>query len=206
MQPEATANEITRLLNEMRDGHASAADQLVPLIFDQLRRTARRLLQAERKDHTLQPTALVNEALMRLIGNTTLEWQNRAQFFSVASTVMRHILTDHARAHCAEKRGGRYLKVSLDEGLVYDWRQAEAILELNRALDRLATHDDRLSKVVEMRFFAGMTEDEIAAVLQVSVRTVKRDWNFARDWLYAELNQPSKQHVRKTSGGSAQHV
>lgn len=200
MQPEASANEITRLLNEMRDGHASATDQLVPLIFDQLKRAARRLMQGEREDHTLQPTALVNEALMRLMGNNTLAWENRAQFFSVASQVMRHILIDHARAHRAGKRGGAYRKVPLEEGLAYEWRQAEAILELNRALDRLAIYDDRLSKVVEMRFFAGMTEEEIAAVLHCSVRTVKRDWNFARDWLYAEMKDSS----RKERGGPRQ--
>jgi RNA polymerase sigma factor (TIGR02999 family) len=193
---ETKACEITRLLNEIRGGHASAADQLVGLVFDQLRRAARRLLQAERKDHTLQPTALVNEALIRLIGNNSMEWENRAHFFSVASTVMRHILTDHARAHRSGKRGGAYLKVPLDEGLVYEWRQPDAILELNRALDRLAIHDERLSKVVEMRFFAGMTEEEIAEVMQKSVRTIKRDWNFARDWLYAELSDQS----RKNSG------
>jgi RNA polymerase sigma-70 factor, ECF subfamily len=202
MHSEARSREITRLLNEMRAGHASAADQLVELVFDQLRRAARRLFQAERKDHTLQPTALVNEALMRLMGANSMQWENRAQFFSVASTVMRHILTDHARAHRAEKRGGAFVKVSMEEDLAYEWRQPEAILELNRALDRLAIYDDRLSKIVEMRFFAGMTEEEIAEVLQKSVRTIKRDWIFARDWLYSELNDQCKKDGRGKAGAS----
>ena len=188
MNPEAKSSEITLLLNGMHAGNAGAADQLTALVFNELKRTARRLLQAERRDHTLQPTALVNEALIKLIGNAALGLENRAQFFAVAATVMRHILTDYARAHRANKRGGAFIKVSLDENLAYEWRNADAILELDRALDRLAAHDESLSKLVEMRFFAGMTEEEIAVAMQKSTRTIKRDWKFARAWLYAELN------------------
>jgi RNA polymerase sigma factor (TIGR02999 family) len=162
---------------------------LIPLVYDQLRRTARSLLRNERGDHTLQPTALVNDALMRLIGKECLEWQSRAQFFAVSSKIMRHILIDHARAHGADKRGGEFQKISLDHVFAYEWRQADSFLSLNEALDRLQEFDQRLCSVVEMRFFAGMTEEEISDVLKVSVRTVKRDWQFARDWLYREMTR-----------------
>lgn len=183
------SDEITRLLLEMREGNPEAAPNLIPLVYDQLRRTARSLLRNERGDHTLQPTALVNDALMRLIGKECLEWQSRAQFFAVSSKIMRHILIDHARAHSADKRGGEFQKISLDHAFAYEWRQADSFLSLNEALDRLQEFDPRLCSVVEMRFFAGMTEEEISDVLKVSVRTVKRDWQFARDWLYREMTR-----------------
>jgi RNA polymerase sigma factor (TIGR02999 family) len=183
------SDEITRLLLEMREGNPEAAPNLIPLVYDQLRRTARSLLRNERGDHTLQPTALVNDALMRLIGKECLEWQSRAQFFAVSSKIMRHILIDHARAHGADKRGGELQKISLDHVFAYEWRQADSFLSLNEALDRLQEFDQRLCSVVEMRFFAGMTEEEISDVLKVSVRTVKRDWQFARDWLYREMTR-----------------
>ncbi len=179
--------EITRLLSEIRNGNEQAANELVPLVYDQLRRTARFLLKNERSGHTLQPTALVNEALMRLIGTTDLEWESRAHFFAVSATVMRRILIDSARAHRAEKRGGELVQVSLDSNLAYEWRQADSLLSLDEALDRLNALDPRLCRVVEMRFFAGMTETETAEVLNVSVRTVKRDWQFAKNWLYHEM-------------------
>ena len=183
------SDEITRLLLEMREGNPEAAPNLIPLVYEQLRRTARSLLRNERGDHTLQPTALVNDALMRLIGKECLEWQSRAQFFAVSSKIMRHILIDHARAHGADKRGGEFQKISLDHVFAYEWRQADSFLSLNEALDRLQEFDPRLCSVVEMRFFAGMTEEEISDVLKVSVRTVKRDWQFARDWLYREMTR-----------------
>jgi RNA polymerase sigma-70 factor, ECF subfamily len=183
------SDEITRLLLEMREGNPEAAPNLIPLVYEQLRRTARSLLRNERGDHTLQPTALVNDALMRLIGKECLEWQSRAQFFAVSSKIMRHILIDHARAHGADKRGGEFQKISLDHVFAYEWRQADSFLSLNEALDRLQQFDPRLCSVVEMRFFAGMTEEEISDVLKVSVRTVKRDWQFARDWLYREMTR-----------------
>ncbi len=189
MPANVSSDEITRLLLEMRQGNANAADHLIPLVYAQLRRIARSYLRNEREDHTLQPTALVNDALMRLIGAESLEWKSRAHFFAVSSTVMRRILIDSARAHRTEKRGGDLKQISLDTGLMYDWRQAESLLILNEALDKLAEFDSCLSKVVEMRFFAGMTEEEIAEVLKTSVRTVKRDWQFARDWLYREMTR-----------------
>jgi RNA polymerase sigma factor (TIGR02999 family) len=189
MAAKVHSDEITRLLLEMREGNPEAAPNLIPLVYDQLRRTARSLLRNERGDHTLQPTALVNDALMRLIGKECLEWQSRAQFFAVSSKIMRHILIDHARAHAADKRGGEFQKISLDHVFAYEWRQADSFLSLNEALDRLQEFDQRLCSVVEMRFFAGMTEEEISDVLKVSVRTVKRDWQFARDWLYREMTR-----------------
>jgi RNA polymerase sigma-70 factor (ECF subfamily) len=189
MEARVQPEEITRLLHEIREGNPNAADHLIPLVYDQLRGRARSLLRHERGDHTLQPTALVNDALMRLIGTELLDWQSRAQFFAVSSTIMRHILIDHARARAARKRGGELHKVSLNEGLAYEWRQAESLLALNEALDKLQQLEPRLSSVVEMRFFAGMTEEEIAEVLNLSSRTVKRDWQFARDWLQREMTK-----------------
>jgi RNA polymerase sigma-70 factor (ECF subfamily) len=200
MDPGTRAHEITRLLNEIRAGNSTATEELIPLVLDTLKRVARKRIQNERKDHTLQPTALVNEALLRLLGDESLEWESRAHFFSVASSVMRHILTDYARARGAAKRGGGFVKVPLEEAMACEWRRPEAILALDEALDRLAAYDSRLCKVVEMRFFAGMTEEQIATVLQKSVRTVKRDWHFARDWLYAQLTRPLKQEGRKSLG------
>jgi RNA polymerase sigma factor (TIGR02999 family) len=197
MAAKVHSDEITRLLLEMREGNPEAAPNLIPLVYDQLRRTARSLLRNERGDHTLQPTALVNDALMRLIGKECLEWQSRAQFFAVSSKIMRHILIDHARAHGADKRGGEFQKISLDHVFAYEWRQADSFLSLNEALDRLQEFDPRLCSVVEMRFFAGMTEEEISDVLKVSVRTVKRDWQFARDWLYREMTRPGIAFDRK---------
>jgi RNA polymerase sigma factor (TIGR02999 family) len=182
-------DEITRLLLEMRQGNPEAATDLIPLVYDQLRMRARAVLRNERSDHTLQPTALVNDALMHLMGAESLVWQNRAHFFAVSSKIMRHILIDHARAHRAKKRGGEFRKISLDESLEYEWCQAESLLSLNEALERLQSFDPRLSSVVEMRFFAGMTEEEIAEVLKLSVRTVKNDWQLARDWLYREMTR-----------------
>jgi len=188
--------EITHLLMEMRRGNVEATNDLIPLVYGQLRRIARSLLRNERDDHTLQPTALVNDALMKLIGAERLEWQSRAQFFALSARIMRHILIDHARRHVSPRHGGKLPKVSLDEGLVYEWaqaesswRQAESLLSLNEALDKLHELDPRATELVEMRFFAGMTEAEIAEVLKLSVRTVKRDWEFARDWLYREITR-----------------
>ena len=189
MAENVRSDEITRLLLEMRQGHSKAVDELIPLIYAHLRRIARTLLQQEREGHTLQPTVLVNDALMRLIGTSSIEWQNRAHFFAVSATIMRRILIDHARGHRAEKRGGELKRVTLDEALAYEWRSAESLLELDEALNRLQRKEPRLASVVEMRFFAGMTEEEIAEVLKLSTRTVKSDWQFARDWLYREMRR-----------------
>jgi RNA polymerase sigma factor (TIGR02999 family) len=187
MLPTIGSGEITRLLGKVRDGNAEAVDQLIPLIFTELRRAARRLMARERGDHTLQPTALVNDVLMQMIGANSIDWQCRAQFFALASTMMRNILIDYARSNRAKKRGGEFKHIPLDDQLAHDSCQPDYLLALDQALDRLQTNDARSSKVVEMRFFAGMTEEEIAEVLDVSVKTVRRDWQFARDWLYREM-------------------
>jgi RNA polymerase sigma factor (TIGR02999 family) len=183
------SEEITRLLIEMRNGNEQAVNDLIPLVYDHLRRLAKSLMRNERSGHTLQATALVNDALMRLFGTADLEWRSRAHFFAVAATVMRRILIESARAHRAEKRFGNRIQVSLDSNLAYEWRQAESLLMINEALGRLNQIDPRLCKVVEMRFFAGMTEADIAEVLNVSARTVKRDWQFAKHWLYREMTK-----------------
>jgi RNA polymerase sigma factor (TIGR02999 family) len=189
MAATMSSDDITRLLGEVRRGNAEAVDALIPLIFAQLRGAARRLMARERGDHTLQPTVLVNDVLMQLIGKTTIDWQSRAQFFALASTMMRNILIDYARSHRAKKRGGEFKHVPLEDQFVYDWRQADSMIALDQALDRLQANDVRSCKVVEMRFFAGMTEEEIAEVLDLSVKTIRRDWQFARDWLYREMAQ-----------------
>jgi RNA polymerase sigma-70 factor (ECF subfamily) len=189
MSDDIRSDEITRLLKEMQQGDTEAANQLIPLVYQQLRRKAKALLRRERDGHTLQPTALVNDALMRLIGANSLDWHCRAQFFAVSAAVMRRILIDHARVHRTAKRGGDLRRLSLDDRLTYDWRQAESLLDLDEALNRLQDVDPRLTRVIEMKFFVGMSEHEIADVMNLSVRTVKRDWHFARDWLYREMTR-----------------
>jgi RNA polymerase sigma-70 factor (ECF subfamily) len=161
----------------------------MPLVYNELRRVARRYLRSERPDHTLQPTALVHEAYIRLLGQREIMWQNRAHFFGVAAQLMRRILVDHARAHQAEKRGGHKQKVPLDEALEYTADKSAELVALDEALDRLAARDPRQARVVELRFFAGLTEQETAELLGISVRTVKRDWDVARAWLYKEINE-----------------
>jgi RNA polymerase sigma factor (TIGR02999 family) len=189
MDDNIRSDEITRLLREMGQGDAEAANQLIPLVYQHLRLQAKALLRREREDHTLQPTALVNDALMCLIGAKSLDWHSRAQFFAISAAIMRRILIDHARVHRTAKRGGDLRKLSLDDRLTYDWRQAESLLDLDEALNRLQEVDPRLTKVVEMKFFVGMSEHEIADVMNLSVRTIKRDWHFARDWLYREMTR-----------------
>ena len=157
----------------------------MPMVYDELRKVARALLRGERSDHSLQATALVHEAYLRLMGETKIPWQDRVHFFAIAARRMRHILVDHARALYTGKRCG--LKVSLESALVYTEEQSAELLALNEALTRLSEWDERQSRVVELRFFGGLTEHEIAVALGVSERTVKRDWKMAKAWLYGEL-------------------
>ena len=184
-----TPGDITLLLAELQAGDAAAESRLVPLVYDELRRLARRYMRAERVDHTLQPTALVHEAYLRLAGQRKTSWQNRAHFFGVAAQLMRRILVDHARARQAEKRGGSDANVTFDEALVLKPAQNPDVLALDEALMRLAERDPRQSRIVELRFFGGLTEEEIAEVLGISPRTVKRDWTVARAWLYKEISK-----------------
>lgn len=180
--------EITRLLGELRAGRQDAASRLVPVVYGELRRMAAHYMRWERQDHTLQPTALVHEAYLRLVGQRE-DWRNRAHFFGVAAQLMRRILVDHARGHQAEKRGGAWPKVSLDEAFVYSQEKSGELLAIDEALARLEQWDPRQSRIVELRFFVGLTVEETAEVLGVSPKTVKRDWSVARAWLRGEMEK-----------------
>jgi len=185
--PSAGAEPITALLLQASLGDRAAMDQLFPLVYDQLRRMASSSLRRERPDHTLGTTGLVHEAYLRLVDQTRVGWRDRAHFYAVAALAMRRILVDYARRHRRAKRGGGQRPVSLDEGAVSLDERAENIVALDEALTRLAELNPRLSRIVECRFFGGLTEEEIAEALGVTTRTVKRDWAKARGWLYQEL-------------------
>ncbi len=180
-------NEVTELLLAWGRGDASALERLMPLVYDELRRLAHRYMGGERENHVLQTTALVNEAYLRLIDSSRVQWQNRAHFFAVSSQLMRRVLVDIARARDREKRGGGRIQVSLDESVVgADERRAD-LIALDDALTALSATDERASRVVEMRFFGGLENDEVAEALGLSVETVKRDWRWARAWLLKEM-------------------
>jgi RNA polymerase sigma-70 factor (ECF subfamily) len=186
---EAASQDVTRLLVDMRQGVPGAETRLLGLVYRELRRIARQCLRNERPDHTLQPTALVHEAYLRLAGAGGVDWQNRAHFFAVSANTMRRILVDYARNRNARKRGGPAVRLDIPEALMVSEQRSEQVLQLDEALSRLAEFDPRQSKIVELRFFGGLTEEEIAEVLGVSARTVKRDWSMARAWLLGEMNK-----------------
>jgi RNA polymerase sigma factor (TIGR02999 family) len=190
-QPTEEGEAITRALVAMRQGAAGAMEQLMPLVYEQLRCIAHRQLGAEPTGHTLSTTALVHEAYLKLVDQTRVQWHDRAHFFALASGAMRRILVDYARRHRAARRGGgehgALKPVSLDDVDIPVAERADALVALDDALERLATFDARLARVVECRFFAGLTEAETAAALAVSQRTVAREWVIARGWLYQEL-------------------
>ena len=179
--------DITGLLHQIADGDADAAADLVPLIYDELHKLAAHFMARERPDHTLQTTALVHEAYLRLVQQRNQTWNNRAHFYGAAAGIMRRILVDHARARYTAKRGGRADRVSLHDttGLAGD--HSDGLLRLDSALTRLAERSPRQVRVVELRFFAGLDVEETAEVLAVSPKTVKRDWSIARAWLLREL-------------------
>ena len=180
-------HEVTRLLLQWGDGRTEALDALMPLVYDELRSLARAYLRREGTGHTLQPTALVNEAYLRLVDQQRVQWQNRAHFFGIAAQIMRRLLVDHARASKAEKRGGGAMKVDLEHALAVAAPEQQVDLEeLDRALDRLAQFDDRQRRIVELRYFAGATHEETSEALGISVATVKREWTLARAWLKKE--------------------
>jgi RNA polymerase sigma factor (TIGR02999 family) len=185
--------EVTNLLLEMKRGNNDAEGQLIPLVYGELRRIARIQLRRERSNESLQPTALVNEAYIRLTGNRNLDWQNRSHFFAVSAKIMRRILVDHARNNNAQKRGEGWDAVSLNEGILPAPSRTPEILALDHALDRLATIDERQAKIIELRFFGGMNEEETGQALGISARTVKRDWRIARAWLFKELSPSASQ-------------
>jgi len=187
-EPAGSPHEITQLLAEWSDGNQTALDKLYPLVYDELHKLARRYMNRERKGHTLQTTALINEAYVRLVKQKNVHWENRAHFFAISAQIMRRILIDHARLHTYAKRGGGAQRVSLDEtAMIADERSSDLLL-LNDALTRLAEMDPRRGQVVELRYFGGLSNEEIAGVLRISENTVTRDWNMARAWLYQELS------------------
>lgn len=179
--------QATRLLIDWSNGNRRAAEGLMPLVYDELRRLARGYLQRERADHTLQATGLVHEAYLRLVDQKTTTWQNRAHFFSVAAQLMRRVLVDHARRHRREKRGGEWTKIEFDEALAPSASRSLDVIALDDALIDLATLNPQHSRIVELRFFGGMTIDEVAEVLDLSPRTVQREWRMARAWLRRQI-------------------
>jgi RNA polymerase sigma factor (TIGR02999 family) len=178
---------ITHLLKEWSEGDQQALDELTPLVYEELRQQAARYLRKERPNHSLQATALINEAFLRLIDVKDVQWQNRAHFFAIAANLMRRILVDHARRRDAEKRGGSQVCLTLDEGLAWASEPDVDLLAIDEALDKLAVIDEQQARVVELRFFSGLTVEETAIALGVSPKTVKRDWSVARAWLKREI-------------------
>ena len=186
---EKETSEITQILQDWNDGNADAKDRLLPFVYDELRRQARNLMSRERANHTLQPTALVHEAFMRLLEQSGIDWQNRSHFYGIASRLMRQILVDHARLHAAEKRGNNPIHFSIEDVQIPVEERADSILILNEILENLAEFDEQQAKIVEMRFFGGMSNAEIAEALEISERTVGREWQSAKLWLFRELNR-----------------
>jgi RNA polymerase sigma-70 factor (ECF subfamily) len=186
--PARSPHEITQLLAEWSDGNQTALNKLYPLVYDELHRMANHYMKRERQDHTLQTTALIHEAYVRLVDQKNVHWANRAHFFAISAQIMRRILIDHARRHAYGKHGGGAQKVSLDETAIVASNPASDMLLLDEALNRLAEMDPRRGQVVELRYFGGLNNEEIAGVLKISENTVTRDWNMARAWLYQELS------------------
>lgn len=180
--------DVTKLLEAWSDGDGAALEQLMPLVYDELRRMAKRYMNSQPSGHTLQTTALIHEAYLKLAENREKHWQNRAHFFAVAAQAMRHILVDRARARKAEKRGGAAQKVSLEEAAIISNERISEVIALDDALKNLEKEDARKSRVVELRYFGGLSVEETAEVLKISSETVMRDWRFAKTWLLRELS------------------
>ena len=185
----SSPTHVTELLQAWGGGDAAALDKLVPLIYDELRRLAKHYLRSERPNHTLQPTALVHEAYLRLVDTNNMHWQNRAHFFGAAAQAMRRILVDHARQHAASKRGGGEQRVTLDESVALAEQRDVNLLLLDDALNRLEAMDAQKSRMVELRFFGGLSLEETAEVMGVSEATVTRQWRTTRAWLHRELDK-----------------
>jgi RNA polymerase sigma factor (TIGR02999 family) len=188
MTEPAASRPLTRLLVQWGNGNDSVLDEMLPVIYDELRRLAAYHLKRERKSHTLQATALVHEAYLRLVNQREVDWKNRAQFLGLASEIMRRILVSHARKRGAVKRGGKEQRVSLNIVDLSAKQQDVDLIMLDDALNKLASNDPRKSRVVELKFFGGLTNDEVAELLQVSGATVEREWTFARAWLFKALS------------------
>ena len=189
MRRTPTQHEITQLLAEWSGGNQSALDELYPLVYDELHRLARRYMSREKQGHTLQTTALINEAYVRLVDQRNVHWANRSHFFAISAQIMRRILIDHARRYAYAKRGGGAQQVSLDEAATVAGVAGSEMLRLDEALKSLAEMDPRRSQVVELRYFGGLNNEEIAGVLKISENTVTRDWNMARAWLHQQLSE-----------------
>lgn len=186
---QTSTHEVTQLLLDWSNGDKTALDKLMPLIYDELRRLAHRYMSRERAGHTMQTTALVNEAYVRLVNRQNVHWQDRAHFFAIAAELMRTILVDHARSHATAKRGGGTRKFTLDEALIVSQERAAEVVALDEALKELALIDPKQSRIVELRFFGGLTIEETGEVLDLSAATIKREWNTAKAWLYHELSK-----------------
>jgi RNA polymerase sigma-70 factor (ECF subfamily) len=184
----ASSEEITELLLSWSNGDQAALDQLIPLVYPELKRLARRYMGRENADHTLQTSALINEAYLRLIDRRNVRWQDRAHFFAVAAQIMRHILVDHARMYRYGKRGGGTIHVPLDEGTIVREERAGELVALDDALRRLAAIDPRKSQIVELRFFGGLTVEETSEVMNLAPITIMREWRAAKAWLWREIS------------------
>lgn len=187
--PASSSSEITALLIDWNNGDRAALDRLMPLVYEELYRLARHYMRLERAGHTLQTTALINEAYLRLVDQRSVRWQNRAHFFAISAQLMRRILVDHARSHTRAKRGGDARKVLLDDAALVSQERAAELVSLDEALKRLAALDPRKEQVVELRFFGGLSVEETVEVLEVSPRTVEREWRLARAWLRREIER-----------------
>jgi len=189
MTPPSTRQEVTQLLGEWSGGDDGALEKLVPLVQSELHRLAHHYMSRERAGHTLQTTAILNEAYLRLVDDTKPVWQGRSHFIAAAAQMMRHIMLDHARKHQSLKRGAGALKVTLDEAALVTETRSQELLDLDEALERLAAQDARKSQIVELRYFGGLTVEETAEFLKLSQRTVEREWTAAKAWLYRELSE-----------------
>jgi RNA polymerase sigma-70 factor (ECF subfamily) len=181
--------DATALLSELAKEKQEAAEKLIPLVYDELKRLARSYMRRERPDHTLQTTALVHETYLKLVRQRDVDWQGRSHFFGIAAQLMRRVLIDHARGHLREKRGGANVVLPLNEALAFSPEHSEDLLKLDEALERLSQLDVRQSRIVELRFFGGLSVEETAGFLNISPKTVKRDWAVAKAWLHGELKR-----------------
>jgi RNA polymerase sigma factor (TIGR02999 family) len=179
--------EITKLLLAWRQGDQTALEELIPLVYAELRKLAKNYMRQQRPGHTLQTTALVNEAYLRLVDSSRVNWQNRTHFFAISANLMRRVLVDFARAKNSQKRGGERIQVTLDERIEVPSENVTDLVALDEALQKLAEMNERQAKIVELRYFGGLSEDEIAENLEISTRTVRRDWNIAKAWLYRRM-------------------
>ena len=198
-------DNVTMLLGQLTKGNEGAASKLIPMVYHELRRLAGGYMRRERSDHTLQATALVHEAYLKLVEQRSVDWQGRAHFFGIAAQMMRRILIDHARGHLRDKRGSGEKPIPLDDALVFAPEQSMQMVKLDESMERLAKIDPRQSKIVELRFFGGLTVEQTAEVLGISPKTVKRDWSIAKAWLHGDL-KATHDDIAGQLGGSQRAV